>query len=82
MNREELARLIDDQFSAHVFDYSFTAKPALVDVLWPVLARVWEDGYEAGQNDEGERLSVSVARPTWEKTPNPYSEITQDLSTT
>ena len=43
--KDELNGLIAEVFSAHVFDYSFTAKDALVDAIWPVLADVWEDGH-------------------------------------
>lgn len=74
MNRDELAKLIDDQFSAHVFDCSFTAKPAMLDALWPVLAQVWEDGFSEGQNYSAE-MDTWMHGPEPTGAPNPYGEV-------
>lgn len=56
-------------------------RQAILELLIPAAATLnrmkadaWEEGYTAGQNDEGERLSISVARPSWTETSNPYKE--------
>jgi hypothetical protein len=61
MNREHLAELI-----TVILSRSGLSVDALLDALWPVLAQVWDDGYNEGR-DDGAYESIDI-------TPNPYGE--------
>lgn len=76
MTRKELADLITLKLVAkatipNTHDF-WQLRTELVDVLWPVLATAWSEGYEAGYNDGAAEQGMG-----WEpeENQNPYEDV-------
>lgn len=71
MTREELAELISGALTdTSVFNWATRAR--LMDVLLPVLADVWDEGYESGYRDGTAEEGMG-----WEpqNNQNPYEQV-------
>lgn len=74
MTRDELAEMIIDALLPDISHETVVEGVVLSGALWPVLARCWNEGWDAGSEDTRAAIHGRRSGDTSFLSPNPYGE--------